>query len=197
MIVVIDNKDSFTYNLINYFKMATRDMVNVIDVEEINIEELKALKPKAIVISPGPGRPSDYPILFKVMDDFYQHIPILGVCLGFQMICQYFGGIIIHRDRPIHGHTTLLSHYGEGMFQGLPEKFNVMLYHSLQVDENSIPSELNITSKGEDDVIMGLQHDKYPIYGLQYHPESILSEQGQNQIQNFIDIVGENSDYQI
>ncbi|MEJ7197724.1 aminodeoxychorismate/anthranilate synthase component II, partial [Staphylococcus epidermidis] len=80
---------------------ATRDMVNVIDVEEINIEELKALKPKAIVISPGPGRPSDYPILFKVMDDFYQHIPILGVCLGFQMICQYFGGIIIHRDRPI------------------------------------------------------------------------------------------------
>ena len=197
MIVVIDNKDSFTYNLINYFKMATQETVNVIDVEDINIEELKELKPKAIVISPGPGRPSDYPILFKVMDDFYQRIPILGVCLGFQMIYQYFGGTIIHRDRPIHGHTTLLRHNGEGVFKGLPDSFSVMLYHSLKADESCVPNELKVTAEGDDGVIMGLQHDKYPIYGLQYHPESILSEQGQNQIQNFIDIVGENSDYQI
>lgn len=197
MIVVIDNKDSFIYNLINYFKIATKEPIKVIDIDDLIIEEVVALNPNAIVISPGPGKPSDYSNLFKVIEVFYQNVPILGVCLGFQVIYEYFGGKIVHRNKPIHGHTTKLSHQRLGIFEGIPQSFNVMLYHSLMADEKTLPDELKVTAIGEDDVIMGLQHQQYSIFAVQYHPESILSEYGYNQIQNFLEIVGERSEHRI
>lgn len=197
MIVVIDNKDSFTYNLINYFKIATKEPIKVIDIDYLILEELVAFNPNAIVISPGPGRPSDYPKLFKVIETFYQQVPILGVCLGFQVVYEYFGGKIVHRNNPIHGHTTKLSHQQLGIFKGIPHSFNVMLYHSLMADKETLPNELKVTAIGEDGVIMGLQHQQYSIFAVQYHPESILSEHGYNQIQNFLEIVGENIEYRI
>lgn len=166
MILMIDNQDSFTYNLIDYIKVQTTEEVKIISVNDLMIQHLDALNPRAIVISPGPGKPSDYPILSSVLEIFHRHVPILGVCLGFQLIIEYFGGNIIHNDKPVHGHITKISHSNEGIFKGLPSYFNVMRYHSLMADPSTISSALKVTALNRENVIMAVAHRKYPIYGL-------------------------------
>ncbi|EGS39792.1 anthranilate synthase component II [Staphylococcus capitis] len=190
MIVMIDNHDSFTYNLIDYLKVQTTDEVKVISVNEVSITKLKKLSPKAIIISPGPGKPSDYPVLSTIISHYEQLMPILGVCLGFQLIVEYYGGRIIHSPKPIHGHTTTLRHTNEGIFKGLPQEFNVMRYHSLMVDPEYIPNTLKVTATNDENVIMAVQHQYLSIYGVQYHPESILSEYGHDQLKLFLNEAG-------
>lgn len=189
MIVMIDNHDSFTYNLIDYLKVQTTDEVKVISVDEVSITKLKKLSPKAIIISPG-RKPSDYPVLSTIISHYDQLIPILGVCLGFQLIVEYYGGRIIHSPKPIHGHTTTLRHTNEGIFKGLPQEFNVMRYHSLMVDSEYIPNTLKVTATNDENVIMAVQHQYLSIYGVQYHPESILSEYGHDQLKLFLNEAG-------
>ncbi|PHK50384.1 anthranilate synthase component II [Staphylococcus edaphicus] len=189
MILMIDNKDSFTYNIVDYLKQSYVGTIEVIDVEYLTVSKIYDLAPKAIVISPGPGAPSDYPILNEVIRMFSKHIPILGICLGFQQIVTYFGGDIIKSDKPIHGHTTQIKHNNKGIFHQLPDTFKVMRYHSLIAKAQSFPDSLEITALNDAHIIMGLEHKSLPIYGLQYHPESILSEHGLTQIFSFIKIV--------
>ncbi|WP_440858383.1 anthranilate synthase component II [Staphylococcus shinii] len=189
MILIIDNKDSFTYNIVDYIKQSYRGQVEVVDVEMMTNECIHSLQPHAIVISPGPGSPEDYPILNQVIQTFSTKGPILGICLGFQQIVTYFGGNIVKSDKPIHGHTTRIKHNGIGIFDGLPESFDVMRYHSLKAEQSSFPTTLTVTATNHEGIIMALEHKVLPIYGVQYHPESILSEYGLKQIQIFIDIV--------
>lgn len=189
MILIIDNKDSFTYNIVDYIKQSYRGQVEVIDVEMVTNERIYLYKPNAIVISPGPGSPEDYPVLNEVIQTFSTQVPILGVCLGFQQIVTYFGGNIVKSDKPIHGHTTRIKHSGTGIFDGLPESFDVMRYHSLKAEQSSFPEALTVTATNHENIIMALEHKLLPIYGVQYHPESILSEYGLKQIQIFINIV--------
>lgn len=191
MIVVIDNKDSFTYNLVGLIARNTKQEVRVIDVDHATIEELESLTPNALVISPGPGVPKDYPILYDIIRTFEKRCPILGVCLGFQLLIDYYGGEIIANDKPVHGHTTSLIHHQSSLFEQLPQQFNVMRYHSLMVDRHTMPSELYITAENNEGVIMAVAHHTLPIVGVQYHPESILSEYGAEQIQLFLNLTGE------
>ncbi len=186
MIVMIDNKDSFTYNIVDYLEVESQQTVKVIDVDEVSLPMLEQLKPSAIVISPGPGAPVDYPILFDVIRTFEKEVPILGICLGFQLIVTYYGGKIIHAPRPVHGHTTRLHHDGSTLFHALPKSFNVMRYHSLMANPNTIHTPLVVSALSEDDIVMAVRHIQWPIYGLQYHPESILSEYGHEQMRNFL-----------
>jgi para-aminobenzoate synthetase component 2 len=197
MIIVIDNKDSFTYNLVDYTKNISQQPVKVIDVDQVDITALKYLKPEAIIISPGPGKPSDYPVLSHVITTFAATTPILGVCLGFQLIVEYFGGKIIKSNKPVHGHVTTLTHKNSGIFKGLKQNFQVMRYHSLIAHTASIPSELKIIAYNEERIIMAVEHERLPIYGVQYHPESILSENGHKQLQLFLAKAGEHCAYPI
>ncbi|MCD8786438.1 aminodeoxychorismate/anthranilate synthase component II [Staphylococcus gallinarum] len=189
MILMIDNKDSFTYNIVDYIKQIYKDGVCVIDVTALSIAKIQQIQPKGIVISPGPGTPEDYPILTEVMDEFAQQVPILGVCLGFQHIITYYGGDIVKSYRPIHGHTTVIEHTGEGIFKDLPQSFKVMRYHSLMAQQDTMPSQLKVTARNDEAIIMAIEHQSLPIYGVQYHPESILSEYGIEQLKLFIEIM--------
>ncbi|EHD7793615.1 aminodeoxychorismate/anthranilate synthase component II [Staphylococcus pseudintermedius] len=186
MIVMIDNKDSFTYNIVDYVEYECQQPVTVIDVEAVSIEKLKEMQPTALIISPGPGAPEDYPILFEVVKAFEHTTPILGVCLGFQLLVTYYGGKIIHAPRPVHGHTTRISHDQSPLFQGLPEQFEVMRYHSLMADPMTIAKPLVVSAQNEQGIVMAVRHMSRPIDGVQYHPESILSEYGHEQIRNFL-----------
>ncbi|EIE3644565.1 aminodeoxychorismate/anthranilate synthase component II [Staphylococcus pseudintermedius] len=186
MIVMIDNKDSFTYNIVDYVEYERQQPVAVIDVEAVSIEKLKEMQPTALIISPGPGAPEDYPILFEVVKAFEHTTPILGVCLGFQLLVTYYGGKIIHAPRPVHGHTTRISHDQSPLFQGLPEQFEVMRYHSLMADPMTIVKPLVVSAQNEQGIVMAVRHMSRPIDGVQYHPESILSEYGHEQIRNFL-----------
>ncbi|AYU54538.1 anthranilate synthase component II [Staphylococcus debuckii] len=191
MIIMIDNKDSFTYNIVDYLTVESGSEIKVIDSKDLTLRELEALQPSALVISPGPGSPSDYPILFQILERFEGKIPILGVCLGFQLIIEYYGGSIIPNTRPVHGHTTSITTTAEGIFEGLPQSFQVMRYHSLMADPAEIPAVLKVTAENTEHIIMGVQHQSYPVYGVQYHPESILSEYGHEQFRLFAQKAGE------
>lgn len=189
MLLVIDNKDSFTYNIVDYLKQCYTGTIKVFDADEIDIDKLIDMKPLAIIISPGPGTPSDYPILNEVITQFMNNVPILGVCLGFQQIITYFGGRIVKNHKPIHGHTTSITHTGKSIFKDLPKSFNVMRYHSLMADIHTFPVELNVTATNDKGIIMACEHRECAIYGVQYHPESFLSEYGIEQIKLFIESV--------
>ncbi|WP_086428299.1 anthranilate synthase component II [Staphylococcus cornubiensis] len=186
MIVMIDNKDSFTYNIVDYVEYESQQPVTAIDVEAVSIATLKEMQPTALIISPGPGAPEDYPILFEVVKAFESTTPILGVCLGFQLLVTYYGGKIIHAPRPVHGHTTRIRHDQSLLFDGLPEEFEVMRYHSLMADSTTIGAPLVVSAQNEEGIVMAVRHKSRPIYGVQYHPESILSEYGHEQIRNFL-----------
>ncbi|AVP35646.1 aminodeoxychorismate/anthranilate synthase component II [Staphylococcus felis] len=186
MIVMIDNKDSFTYNVVDYLETESGQQIHVVDIEDVNVQQLQQLNPEAIVISPGPGAPNDYPILYEVMQTFESTVPMLGVCLGFQLIVAYYGGDIIKAPYPVHGHTTTIEHHESCLFSGLPTRFNVMRYHSLIADIKTIRSPLKITAQNEEGMVMAIEHQYRPIYGVQYHPESILSEYGHAQFRNFL-----------
>lgn len=184
MILVIDNYDSFTYNLVQYIKQIGIE-VKVVRNDQIAIGEIEQLNPEFILLSPGPGNPDHAGICIEVVKHFFNKIPILGVCLGHQVIAQAFGGKIIKAKRPMHGKTSFITHDGKSIFAGLENSFKVTRYHSLIVEEKSLSQDLDITSKSEDGEIMGIRHRQYKVEGIQFHPEAILTENGLKMIQNF------------
>ncbi len=184
-IAIIDNYDSFTFNLVHYI-MQTGVDVEVFRNDETDINNLEKLNPDAIIISPGPGRPEDAGISMDVIRHFSGKLPILGVCLGHQAIAQSFGAKIIHAKKIMHGKTSKVTSDGKNIFKGINRPFSAMRYHSLAVDENSLPECLIITARTSDDEIMGLRHIKHPTYGVQFHPESIMTGVGKRIIRNFV-----------
>jgi anthranilate synthase component 2 len=185
---MIDNYDSFTYNLVQYFG-ELKQKVEVYRNDALTIAEVRKMKPEKIVISPGPGRPEDAGISIDIIKQLGPEIPILGVCLGHQGIGFAFGGKIISAKHLMHGKTSMIKHEAKGIFKGLPDPFEATRYHSLVIDPQHVPECLNITATTTDDgEIMGVQHKTYPIYGVQFHPESILTKQGMNILRNFLQL---------
>lgn len=190
MILMIDNYDSFTYNLVRYFEELNEKVI-VYRNDKINNKIINELKPSGIVISPGPKAPKDAKEVLDIIDSFKGKVPILGICLGHQCIGEYFKGNILKGVRPIHGKISKITNTGEGIFKGLPSEFNVTRYHSLIIDKETFPKELKITAQTEDGVIMGIEHRDMKIYGVQYHPEAVLTEEGHSLLNNFIKICKE------
>ena len=189
MILLIDNYDSFSYNLFQLIGEVTPD-IKVSRNDKITLEEIEDLNPDAIILSPGPGRPENAGICMDIVKEFHDRIPILGVCLGHQAICAAFGGKISHAKRLMHGKSSKISLEYDFLFVGLPSEITVGRYHSLSLVEQSLPDCLEIISKSKDDgEIMAVKHKQYNIYGLQFHPESILTPDGITIIQNYIDKV--------
>jgi len=185
MLLVIDNYDSFTYNLVQYFgEMGVEIVVKRND--EITLDEIAALKPERIVISPGPKSPREAGISCAVMERFGPTVPMLGVCLGHQCIGEVYGGKVIRAARLMHGKTSPIRHNGEGVFAGLPNPFEATRYHSLIVERETLPEVLQITADTAEQEIMGLKHRDFPIYGVQFHPESILTQAGKAVLKNFL-----------
>ena len=189
MILVIDNYDSFTYNLVQYLgELGTQPMVR--RNNEVTLDEIAALKPERIVISPGPGRPEQAGITLDVIRRFGPTTPLLGVCLGHQAIGMAFGGAVVRAIAPMHGKTSSITHDGQGVFTGMATPLTVARYHSLVVDRNGWPDELEISAQTEeDDTVMALRHRQYPIHGVQFHPESIMTRDGQHLLRNFLKVV--------
>ena len=186
MILVIDNYDSFTYNLVQYLGELGAD-IEVYRNDKITLDEIKKLKGlEKIVISPGPGVPKDAGITEDVISTFGKKIPILGVCLGHQAIGEVFGGKIVGAKNLMHGKTSSIHHDGKGIFKGVENPFEATRYHSLLVDRRTFPKILRITAETKDKEIMGLQHKDDPIYGVQFHPESILTKAGKDILKNFL-----------
>ncbi len=186
MIVLIDNYDSFTYNLVQYFQIL-KQRISVYKNDDITIEEIEALQPDHLVISPGPKAPDDAGISMEVIKFFHNKLPILGVCLGHQCLAQAFGGKIIQAPEIIHGKTSSIRHHYQGLFQGIPSPFQATRYHSLTIEPTSLPDCLAIDAWA-DQTIMAISHRQYPLFGLQFHPEAILSEHGLTILKNFIDL---------
>ncbi|MEK6650336.1 MAG: aminodeoxychorismate/anthranilate synthase component II [Bacteroidota bacterium] len=185
MILVIDNYDSFTYNLVQYLG-ELQQVVKVVRNDEMTAQEVLALAPKGIVISPGPCTPTEAGVSVNVIRACGPHIPILGVCLGHQSIGAAYGGFVIRATEIVHGKTSLIQHTGRGVFLGVPSPFTATRYHSLIVDRERLPSDLEVTAWTEDGVIMGLQHRRYRVFGVQFHPESIATEYGHDLLRNFL-----------
>lgn len=186
MLLMIDNYDSFTYNIVQYFGELGED-VRVYRNDEITIEQIEALNPDRICISPGPKAPAQAGISVEVLKHFAGKKPILGVCLGHQAIGEAFGGKVIRARQVMHGKTSLIAHTGVGVFKGLPSPFTVIRYHSLAIERASLPSCLEVTAWTDDGEIMGVRHREYDIEGVQFHPESILSEHGHALLKNFLE----------
>jgi len=186
MILVIDNYDSFTYNLVQYLGELGEEVV-VRRNDEIDLDGIAALKPDHILISPGPCTPNEAGVSLELIDRFKGEIPILGVCLGHQAIGQAFGGDVVRAERLMHGKTSPIEHDGRTMFEGLPNPFTATRYHSLIVKRETLPDELEVSAQTAEGEIMGLRHKKYPIEGVQFHPESIITEHGLTMLRNFIE----------
>ena len=186
MLLMIDNYDSFTYNLVQYLAEIGQE-VEVVRNDKISIEEINKLNPKYIVISPGPCTPNEAGISLSLIEAFKGEIPILGVCLGHQSIGQAFGGKIIHAQTIMHGKTSKISHNNKGVFMGIKDPFIATRYHSLVIDRESLPDCFDITAWTDDNEIMGIKHKELAIEGVQFHPESILSEHGHDLLKNFLD----------
>ena len=189
MILLIDNYDSFSYNLFQLIGNINPD-IQVSRNDKITIEEISDLNPECIILSPGPGKPENAGICIDIVKEFHDRIPILGVCLGHQAICAAFGGEISHAKRLMHGKSSDISLDYDFIFKGLPSEINVGRYHSLSLVEETLPDELEIISKAKDDrEIMAVKHKKYNVYGLQFHPESILTPDGLTIMENFLEKV--------
>ena len=187
MLLVIDNYDSFTYNLVQYFGELGADP-QVKRNDAITPDEVEKMEPQKIVISPGPGRPEEAGISMELIRKFGGKIPILGVCLGHQCMGEVYGGKVVRAGRLMHGKTSPIQHDGKGVFQGLPNPFEATRYHSLIVEKNSVPSCLEVCAETAEGEIMGLRHREYPVHGVQFHPESILSKEGKDLLANFLKI---------
>ena len=185
MIIMIDNYDSFTYNLVQYLTELGKKIV-VFRNDKITVKQMKALKPSHIVISPGPGRPEDAGISVEAIREFAGRLPILGVCLGHQALGAAFGGRVVLSGRLMHGKTSMIYHNGKDIFKGLPNPFEATRYHSLLVERESLPACLAITAWTKEKEIMGLKHRKFPVWGVQFHPESILTKNGKDILANFL-----------
>jgi anthranilate synthase/aminodeoxychorismate synthase-like glutamine amidotransferase len=185
MILVIDNYDSFTYNLVQYFgELGAR--LEVRRNDQVTVEEIERMSPERIVISPGPKTPSEAGICLGVILNFAGHVPILGVCLGHQAIGQAFGGKVIRAPEIMHGKTSLISHDGKSVFAGLPNPFQATRYHSLIVERGSLPDCLAVSATSPDGLIMGLRHKQLKVEGVQFHPESVLTDAGMQLLANFL-----------
>lgn len=185
MLVVIDNYDSFTYNLVQYLGELGAD-IQVFRNDQVTLDEIKALRPEHIVISPGPGEPRDGGISNEVLREFGPAIPILGVCLGHQCIGEIYGGRVSRAPRLMHGKTSRVYHTAKGLFYGVPSPFQATRYHSLIVEE-PLPNCLEVTAFTRDGEVMGLRHKEFPTVGVQFHPESILTEHGKRILHNFLE----------
>jgi anthranilate synthase/aminodeoxychorismate synthase-like glutamine amidotransferase len=187
VILMIDNYDSFTYNLVQYLGVLGSE-VEVHRNDQITLDEIESMKPERIVISPGPGTPQSAGITISMIERFHPKVPILGVCLGHQAIGAAFGGRVLHAARIMHGKTSEISHDGKGVFRDLPDPITATRYHSLAVERKSLPSCLEVSAEAEDGEIMGLRHREYPVEGIQFHPESILTKEGMNILRNFLNL---------
>ncbi len=185
MILMIDNYDSFTYNLVQYLGSLGKD-IRVYRNDKITVNKIKKLNPEKILISPGPGRPEDAGVSCDVIAEFAGKIPVLGVCLGHQAIDYVYGGRIVGAARLMHGKTSMIYHNGKTIFKGIPNPFEATRYHSLLVERRSLPSCLEITAWTREKEIMGIKHNKYPVWGVQFHPESILTKSGMDILRNFL-----------
>jgi anthranilate synthase/aminodeoxychorismate synthase-like glutamine amidotransferase len=188
MLLIIDNYDSFTYNLVQYFGELGADM-RVVRNDEVSVEEIEAhIRPERIVISPGPGTPEKAGITLGAVRRFAGKVPLLGVCLGHQAIGQHFGGKVVRAPEPVHGKPVVIQHDGKTLFDQIPDGFKAGRYHSLIVDRESLPAELEISAESPDGIIMGLRHRELKIEGVQFHPESILTEHGKKLLKNFLEL---------
>jgi len=187
MLLVLDNYDSFTYNIVQYFGELGAQLV-VKRNDEITVEEIAAMKPERICISPGPCTPREAGISNEVIRVFGPRMPILGVCLGHQCIGDVFGGEVVRAERLMHGKTSPILHDAKGVFVGLPSPFEATRYHSLIVRRDSVPAVLEITAETAEKEIMGLRHREFPIHGVQFHPESILTPEGKQLLKNFLEM---------
>lgn len=185
MILVIDNYDSFTYNIVQYLGQLGAEIC-VVRNDELTVRDVSAMQPSHIVISPGPGDPDDSGISLEVLSALGATTPILGVCLGHQCIGQVYGGVVKRAKAPMHGKVSLIHHQGDPMFAGLPTPFEATRYHSLIVEPETLPDSLLVTATTADGEIMGLRHREYPVYGVQFHPESILTPDGMKILENFM-----------
>jgi anthranilate synthase/aminodeoxychorismate synthase-like glutamine amidotransferase len=187
MILVVDNYDSFTYNLVQYFGELGVELV-VRRNDQITIDEAEQMRPERLCISPGPGTPDDAGISNDLIRHFGPRIPVLGVCLGHQCIGQVYGGQVVRADRLMHGKTSPILHEGDGVFAGLPIPFEATRYHSLIVRRETLPAELEIVAETSEREIMGLRHRKHPVHGVQFHPESIMTGEGKKLLANFLSL---------
>ncbi len=188
MLLLIDNYDSFTYNLFQYLSELGAN-VEVVRNDKATVGELAEMKPERVVISPGPSHPRNAGISIEAIRHFAGNVPILGVCLGHQAIGEAFGGVVAHAGELKHGKTSMIEHDGKGVFAGLPNPFEAVRYHSLSVQREAVPTGFDVTARSsESGVIMGMRHDNLPIEGVQFHPESILTKPGKALLQNFLDI---------
>jgi anthranilate synthase component II len=187
VILLIDNYDSFTYNLFQYLSELGAE-VQVIRNDQATEEDIDGISPQKIVISPGPGTPRDAGISVRLVRHFAGKTPILGVCLGHQAIGEAFGGTVTGAGEIMHGKTSMIRHSDDGVFKGLPDPFEAIRYHSLAIQKKDFPShELTVTAESDSGVIMGVRHKRFPIHGVQFHPESILTSVGKDLLQNFLD----------
>lgn len=186
-VALIDNYDSFTWNLVHYLGELGAD-VDVYRNDAISVDELKAKQPDAIVLSPGPCTPNEAGICLEVIDKLGAETPIFGVCLGQQSIGQAYGGHVVRAPSPVHGKLSLVKHSGEGVMRGINGPFQATRYHSLVVDRDTMPDDLKITAETDDGLVMSVSHKKHPVHGVQFHPESIASEHGRVILKNFLDL---------
>jgi len=187
MLLLIDNYDSFTYNLYQYLAELGAD-IQVRRNDQVTLEEIESMEPKHIVVSPGPCTPNEAGLSCQVIETFGPRIPTLGVCLGHQAIGQVYGGHVIRAPEPMHGKTSLMYHQGRGVLKNLPAPFEANRYHSLIVERHTLPAALEITAETADGLIMGLRHCAYPVEGVQFHPESIMTPVGKDLLRNFLAI---------
>ncbi len=187
MILVIDNYDSFTFNLVQYLGELGAQM-QVFRNDKITVQEAVALKPEKILVSPGPCTPREAGISCDIIREFGPRLPVFGVCLGHQSIGDVYGGNVIRADRLMHGKTSPMIHEGKSVFKGLPSPFDATRYHSLIIERETLPDCLEITAWTAEGEIMGVQHTEYPVHGVQFHPESILTLEGKKLLQNFLDL---------
>ncbi len=184
--LVIDNYDSFTYNLVQYLGELGAAL-HVVRNDRTTVEDIAAARPESVVISPGPGRPEGAGICVRLVEEIGPHTPILGVCLGHQVIGQAYGGRVVGAPSLMHGKTSPIRHDGRGIFEGLENPFDATRYHSLAVSRQGLPPELEVTAESDDGVIMALRHRRHPVVGVQFHPESILTVSGKRILRNFLE----------
>ena len=187
MILIIDNYDSFTYNLVQYIG-AINPELKVYRNDKITLDEINNISPQRIVISPGPGIPEDAGISIDIINMYKRDIPIFGICLGHQAITVAFGGKVDRANEIVHGKTSKITHSGSEIFKGIPKIFEATRYHSLVAMEDSFPSKLKVTAKTDNGLIMALEHKEYLVYGVQFHPESIVTEHGMDMVKNFLEV---------
>ena len=189
MIVLIDNYDSFSYNVYQLIGSVAPD-IKVVRNDEYSVKEIEEMKPEALILSPGPGRPADAGICIEAIRYFAGKLPILGICLGHQAICEAFGGEVSYAKELMHGKKKLMYKTGESrLFKDLPDTFAAARYHSLAALKDTLPAELRVTAESEDGEVMAVEHTKYPVFGVQFHPESVMTPDGRVMIENFMEVV--------